>query len=325
MPYVFSPEVRTGPEGEDVVWRGATPTEAVQTSPTCCRTASGWLMWGPAVTVGLVHLQTGTSSRVYCVTAGLSRLDVAAQCSSTLRSPTLPFTPRVSSAEPGRVWKYPTLWSLHFWRPAAARWQRSFVPVRVRLDLQSWMQRAQLLWRIPHLPPTSAFSHWRTSSSAYTLNNHPPPPKKRVCRFLKTKKEKNSNMSINNMQPFLLISLTSWIIHRQLELRGRSRPTAQVHFQWFIYWAKQGISKLLFTAHYPTACYFYAIVITPGSSRSAAEVKSIKGSWEPFSRHTPRSVSGSELGCTGTTNLTRSQVSRNEMLQVTQVGRYEAH
>lgn len=129
-------------------------------------------------------------------------------------------------------------------------------------------------------------------------------------------------MSINNMQLFPLISLTSWIIHSQLELRGRSRPTAQVHFQWFIYWAKQGISKLLFTAHYPTACYFYAIVITPGSSRSAAEVKSIKGSWEPFSRH---SVSSSQLGCTGTTNLTRSQVSRNETLQVTQVGRYEAH
>lgn len=152
-----------------------------------------------------------------------------------------------------------------------------------------------------------------------------PPSKKKKKGSVGFLKTKTSNMSINNMQLFPLISLTSWIIHSQLELRGQSRPTAQVHFQWFIYWAKQGISKLLFTAHYPTACYFYAIVITPGSSRSAAEVKSIKGSWEPFSRHTPRSVSSSELGCTGTTNLTGSQVSRNETLQVTQVGRYEAH
>lgn len=177
-------------------WSCAAGSVSRQTSPTCCRTASGWLMWGPAVTVGLVHLQTGTSSRVYCVTAGLSRLAVAAQCSSTLRSPTLPFTPRVSLAEPGRVWKYHTLWSLHFWHPVAPRWQRSFVPVHVRLDLQSWMQCAQLLWRIPHLPPTSASSHWRTSSSACTLNNHTSiPPKKGSVGFWKQKRKNQQHVN----------------------------------------------------------------------------------------------------------------------------------
>lgn len=35
-----------------------------------CHSASSWLMWCPAVIAGLVHLQTWTRGREYCVTAG---------------------------------------------------------------------------------------------------------------------------------------------------------------------------------------------------------------------------------------------------------------
>lgn len=36
----------------------------------CCYSASSWLIWCPAVIAGLAHLQTWTSGRDYCVTAG---------------------------------------------------------------------------------------------------------------------------------------------------------------------------------------------------------------------------------------------------------------
>lgn len=320
MPHVFSPEVRTGPEGEDV-WRGATPTEAVPSAPYQDKRAP------------------------------LAAVLPAVDWCEVLRFQSALFTCRQEQAAGCIV----LLQVFHAWMLLPDALQPSAHP----LTLTPFHTSRVLGWTGTRLEvPRSLVSSFLAPSSATPTKILCPcahevgasvvdaacpaplaysPPPTHICLFTpprvliwsvgfwKQKREKNSNMSINNTQPFPLISLTSWIIHSQLELRGRSRPTAQVHFQWFIYWAKQGISKLLFTAHYPTACYFYAIVITPGSSRSAAEVKSIKGSWEPFSRHTPRSVSSSELGCTGTTNLSRSQVSRNETLQVTQVGRYEAH
>lgn len=105
----------------------------------------------------------------------------------------------------------------------------------------------------------------------------------------------NKNTSINCILAVPLISLTSWIIHGQLELRGWAVFRAQVHFRWFIYWAKQGISKLLFTAHYLTACYFYAIVITLSTAETAWEIKSINGSWELFCCQVPWNASRFKL------------------------------
>lgn len=141
--------------------------------------------------------------------------------------------------------------------------------------------------------PTSASSQWSTSPSTLLHKK-----KKKSANYWK--QERRNQERVNQQHAAIPANFTHhWIIHGQLELRGWSRLHGT---SAFIYWAKQGISKLLFTARYPTACYFYAVIITLGSSRSAAEIKSIKESWEPFSHRAPPNVSRFKLGCTGTIN-----------------------
>lgn len=211
------------------MWHGSVPTEAgrqlrVETNGTNLWTPepelsfSGWLTWAPAVTVGLVHFQTGTSSRVDCVTPG-------------------PFTPccyRLMLLKPslthscfhasrvlgctGTSLEIPHSLLPLFLAPSSATPTEIFVRVHVRLDLQEWMQCAQLLMFCFFSPHICLFTLEHIPIYMLKINNE-----KKALQVFENKKGKTRNMSINSTRPFPLISLTSWIIHSQLELRGWSR------------------------------------------------------------------------------------------------------
>lgn len=173
MPYVFSPEVRTGPEGEDVVWRrGATPTEAAPPAPYQDKRAPLAVV-PPAVDwCEVLRLQSALFTCRQEQAAGCIVLLQVFHAWLLLPNALQPSAhplflshlacPRLNRDEPGRTALFGLFISGTQQRHAD---KDPLSPVHVRLDLQLWTQCAHLLWRIPHLPLTSAFSHWRTSSS----------------------------------------------------------------------------------------------------------------------------------------------------------------